>query len=97
MSENESETGVVAEKRARKPRTVVKASAPQAADSPASAPAPAVERAPAPQAERNEQPRQERPRNEQSRSEQSHAEQSHDDGQQGKRCRCGGPCQMRTR
>ncbi len=98
MSENESETGVVAEKRARKPRTVVKASATPAADSPApaSAPAPAVERAPAPQAERAEQPRHERPRdeqprNEQPRNEQPQGEHVRDDGQQGDRQQGGNP------
>ena len=96
MSENESESGVVAEKRARKPRTVVKAQAPADSTPPSPAPAPAVERAPAPQAERNDQPRPERPRDEQPRAEQARneqpqGEQSRDDGQQGDRQQGGNP------
>ena len=96
MSENESESGVVAEKRARKPRTVVKAQAPADAIPPAPAPAPAVERSPPAQAERNDPPRHERPRDEQPRNEQARndppqGEPSGDDGQQGDRQQGGNP------
>jgi transcription termination factor Rho len=59
VSENETETGLVAEKRARKPRTVVKAAA---ADAPATPPPPAAERAPAPAPSEASAPREERSR-----------------------------------
>jgi transcription termination factor Rho len=61
VSENETETGLVAEKRARKPRTVVKAAA---ADAPATPSPPAAERAPAPVPSEAGAPREERPRQE---------------------------------
>ncbi len=87
MSENETETGVTAEKRVRKPRTVVKARADAPADAPAPAAAPpAAERKPPAPAERSEQPRsEEQPRNDPPRGDQPQRE----DAQQGDRSQGG--------
>ncbi len=81
MSENETETGVTAEKRVRKPRTVVKARADAPADAPAPAAAPpAAERKPAAPAERSEQPRsEEQPRNDPPRGDQPQREDAQQD------------------